>query len=383
MLWWTLRKLQSSDPAVRVAAIRSLEADPRSEAEHAIIRALRNWDDRELRAAAAHALSRRRSDHAIRALVDFADLETDSELCGIACDSLFNLAWQNSIVRFDDLEMRVFEKALRFGNEFTRRAAIHAREVRSGFLRGWAGKRQRAEQVNKVESVSTSRDDVKKRVATAAKFGPPLWPKNDGEREQQWKLITQLVEIGAPAVEPLLDILCNGENACERIVAGTALGQMREALAVQPLVNILATYPGELKEMVWNSLRRMDKGAVIDALRRHIDSVEVLEFLDRLGWQPQTGLERACAAALQGKWEHIFALGSIGNKFIDEVISGKRQPVTKGWHPEKNGDLPIRLALVRTLAARGDDRALKVAEPFLCKEGDKRMGTRDCGEPRC
>jgi HEAT repeat protein len=357
VLWWKLRRLKSRDPRVRIAAVKSLEMDPRPEAEQAIVEALRNWDDRALRFAAAEALSKRGGDNAIRALVDFVKVESDAQLCGIACDSLITFEWHASVASFDDADILVLRKAAQFGNEATRVAAARAYEVATEMLQQRAEQRRKVEEARAAErarkEVSRVAEQVKKEVAAA------LNPRLSAERE---RINKRLIALGSQAVKPLNDILRNSNNERARIIAGYILGEMREPSAVQPLAEMWTNEQSsyECKRMARENLCKLDRELVIVAILPNIDLDSVLELLDQLGWQPRTAMESARLAAMHADWETVFALGGIGNRVVDEVISGSRR-IALGSK--------ARLALAMGLAARGDDRAVKVAAPFL-RKGD-------------
>ncbi len=122
-----------------------------------------------------------------------------------------------------------------------------------------------------------------------------------------------LVNVGAPAVDPLIGSLRN-DNPGVRTMAVTALGRIQEPRALEPLIEVLETDPDPLVQ-----------AAAVDALRKKRDS-RVLEAL--------------LVAEQNGSW----VVRSLAKSAVEEAsaVPGEEVPSSPGEAPSGREIRPVR-----------------------------------------
>ena len=124
----------------------------------------------------------------------------------------------------------------------------------------------------------------------------------------------ELVEIGEPIVEPLIQAL-NDESEDVRLRAAEALGKIGDTRAVEPLIQALKDKRVSVQMNTAEALGKMgDERAVkplIQALKDEYDSVrrEAAETLGKMGWQPKDNFERAYYLFAKEEWDELVEIG--------------------------------------------------------------------------
>lgn len=126
--------------------------------------------------------------------------------------------------------------------------------------------------------------------------------------------IEALVEIGEPAVEPLIQAL-NNESWVVREAATEALGKIGDERAVEPLIKVLddedeTTF---VREAAAEALGEIGDERAIEPLAHALTDIDVLKnaavALDKLGWAPQNESEKAYYLIAKNQWDELTRLG--------------------------------------------------------------------------
>jgi len=163
-----------------------------------------------------------------------------------------------------------------------------------------------------------------------------------------------LARIGAPAIEPLLSLLAEGNNRPRPLgpllAAADALGRLGDGRAVEPLVRLFARSDPVLRQVI-------------------------VQALDRLGWQPQEGEMAARYWILKRDWGRCAALGPDATTALldalqdddPSLVAGAATALGQGGDLRalepliaiaRHPDSTVRAAVTGALGALGDTRAV-------------------------
>jgi len=134
--------------------------------------------------------------------------------------------------------------------------------------------------------------------------------------------IESLVEIGEPAVEPLIQAL-KDEDSFVREGAAEALGKIGDKRAVEPLIHALNDEDWQVR---W----------------------EAAEALDELGYEPKNDTEKAYYLIARKNWDELVKMGEPAVEPLIQAL--------------KDEDIFVREAAVEALGKIGDKRAV---EPLI------------------
>jgi HEAT repeat protein len=200
-------------------------------------------------------------------------------------------------------------------------------------------------------------EDKNVRPAAAGALDRLAWSPDDGEAgavywavKGQWG---KCVEIGAPAVEPLIAVL-RDRGWGGRRAAAEALGQIGDARAVEPLIAALQNLDWDVRQAAAVALGQIgDPRAVeplIAVLKDQHGNVRTAaaEALHRLAWSPDSGAAGAAYWAAKGEWGKCVEIGAPA---VEPLIAAL-----------KDEDNNVRQAAAGALSQIGDARAV---EPLI------------------
>ena len=173
---------------------------------------------------------------------------------------------------------------------------------------------------------------------------------------------SKCIEIGAPAVEPLIAAFQDRFKENHR-KAVEALGKIGDAQAVEPLINALQDSDYEVRRKAAEALGKIgDTRAVeplINTLQDSNESVrqEAVEALGKLGWQPGTDEQTAWYWIAKQDWEQCAALGTPA---VEPLLAVLQASVYRSWYDD----------VLTTLGEIGDERAVEPLAAVLESEHD-------------
>jgi HEAT repeat protein len=361
--------LKDKDSHVREATVRALGKIGDARAVKALSAALKGGDWL-VRKAAAEALGKIGDARAVKPLIAALKDEV-SDVREAAAGALCEIG--------DARAVEPLIAALKDGNFYVRQAAAGA----LGAIGAPAVKPL-------IAALKDKDSDVRK--AAAGALGKIGWKPEKGEAEALY-LIAQgkwdeCVKIGAPAVEPLIAALKDGDSDVRQAAAG-ALGAIG-APAVKPLIAALKdghkwvrkAAAGALGKIGWKpekgeaeALYLIAQGKWDECVKIGAPAVEPLiaalkdgdsdvreaaaGALGKIGWKPEKGEAEALYLIAQGKWDECVKIGAPA---VEPLIAAL-----------KDGDSGVREAVAKALGAIGDARAV---EPLIAALKDGEPGVR-------
>ncbi|MFZ3169413.1 MAG: HEAT repeat domain-containing protein [Candidatus Methanoperedens sp.] len=182
-----------------------------------------------------------------------------------------------------------------------------------------------------IQALKDKDRDVRKGAAWA--LGKIGWqPKDDVERafyliaEERWE---ELVKLGTPAVEPLIQALRDKDWDTRKKVTW-ALGEIGDKRAVEPLIQALNDKDwGGQKEAVLALGKIDDERAVeplIQALKDEYKYTrrEAAWALGKIGWQPKDDVERAFYLIAEERWKELVKLGTPAVEPLIQALKYKK-----------------------------------------------------------
>jgi HEAT repeat protein len=146
--------------------------------------------------------------------------------------------------------------------------------------------------------------------------------------------VFKCVEIGIPAVEPLL--AAYEDHAIERQGVAEALGKIGDPRAVEPLLAALnGDCPGYVRHAILESLGMLGDRRVVPTLIANLNSSPetrtiALNALDRLGWHPDGSEDGAAYWLARGEWDKCVQVGGPAVTPLIGALYGRGEDMTVG-----------------------------------------------------
>jgi len=179
-------------------------------------------------------------------------------------------------------------------------------------------------------------------------------------------------EIGAPAVLPLVDALCQGDLEVQEAVART-LVQLADRRAIDPLIAVLKDRGRSVREVSASVLKKLHRLGlpVVERLIATLKSKNsemrqaAARALETLNWQPNSDEDEATFWIVKGEWDKCEEIGwtvviPIINAFKDKTARVSLQKYLIARLKDKQID--IRVKATEALAEVGD---ITVAYPLV------------------
>ena len=202
----------------------------------------------------------------------------------------------------------------------------------------------------------------KREWGTCVEIGAPaveplIAALRDKDGEVREAAAAALIQIGAPSVQPLIAALDDDDEDYEvRKVAATALGKLGDVRAVKPLTSVLhAFFWNDLCEAAIQALGEIgDTGAVeyltsrLEHDRSRLGRDACAAALQKLGWRPDNSGAAAVYWVDRGEWAKCVEIGAAAVGPLIAVL--------------ESGEDGVNLPAAEALGQIGDPRAL---EPLL------------------
>ncbi len=156
-----------------------------------------------------------------------------------------------------------------------------------------------------------------------------LKDEDEGVRDAAVKA---LVNIGEPAVEPLIEALKDG-NANFRYMAAEALEEIGDRRAVEPLIEALKDKDFTVRGMAASALGNIKDARAVEPLIKALKDEgrtvrsSAAEALEKIAWQPKDNVEKAYYLIALGQWDELVKLGKPAVEPLIEALKDKDSDV--------------------------------------------------------
>jgi len=349
MIWWTLRKLKSTNSSTRVAAVAELatRADHPSVVE-GLLAALRSWSDRDLRLAAAQAILKTNVALVAGQIESALLIEEDPQVCACEVAALARAGYFKSESSLQYTRV-LLQKGRTFGSEDIRATADRA-----------------LEELDTLQKQRAAVDGEQKKAAREREIDrlfQLMMAVDYGVREPAAKA---LARIGAPAVERLLQ-----ESNSDGVWGGylTALRELRDPHAVNSLLAALQA-GHRLGSWIADVLGEIGDTQAVPLLVSSLmkepgspptcSSSSAAKALVKLGWTPETRAQEAQLAVWSGDYPRARRVGRIALPALLSLLEGH----AKSNDSYKGDDVPNLIDAVSWIA---DHRSVDLLLRILFK----------------
>jgi len=323
--------LNDSDTAVRQVAARALSEFKDTRAVEPFIAAL-NDSDAAVRQVAAKALSEFKDARAVEPFIAALN-DSDTSVRRDAAEALGELkdarAVEPLITALEDGDASVRQVAAKALSEFKDTRAVEPliaalNDSDTSVRRDAAEALGKLRDARAVEPLMAAFEDPTKYVGQAAaggliQIGVPavaslIAALAKPDKAVQRAVVDTLVQIGSPAVELLITALHDGREGVRR-AAVEALGNIRDARAVDPLSATLTDKSEDMREAVVRALARMGSAQAADPLAAALNDESprvrraTADALHELGWQPGNNELGATYWIERGEWDRCTEMG--------------------------------------------------------------------------
>lgn len=276
MLWWTLRKLKSSAPEARLAAIKDLVGNPDPRALDGIISCLQD-SATSVVSAAVEALSTSADSRAQIALAS----------CLESSDTEFRRRTAEALIKYPYNPL-IFQRMLRL--ELSKKCEEH----------GWAA------------SFASNLTD-----SASIQFFLSLMEEKDYYLRMGGA--KAMGRVGVAALPHLL----NRKEKKDDYTTSSALKEIRDPNAVEPLIKAVETRHPKYRAIP-EALGEIGDPRATKCLAELFNSEKseaVAIALKKLGWTPTTDSERAYIAAYNRDWNTLVNLGSVSTEGLLKMLT--------------------------------------------------------------